>query len=64
VQKTPSLCEVLSGRRLAGRNSSLRELCDLVSGKEQSFFGAMCYEISLFKGSVAGLPLTCTEAEH
>jgi hypothetical protein len=23
-----------------------------------------CYDISLFKGSVAGLPLTCTEAEH
>jgi hypothetical protein len=23
-----------------------------------------CYDVSLFKGSVAGLPLICTEAEH
>jgi hypothetical protein len=28
---------VLSGRRLVGHNPSLIELCDFVSGEEQSF---------------------------
>jgi hypothetical protein len=51
---------------LVGGGTLLSSSCDISAAAANVLVGItkQCCDISLFKGSVAGLPLTCTEAEH